>query len=154
MIHVVFSADDHVSPHEDSVCQWNQFPALIFEEQEKNAVHGENRVYSDVYVFYDDVDVPRKINTNGKKHYMKLLQETITRRITALNYLFYGLESTRKTNVKSKQSETLEQSGEMFICQFIDRTAILTNQLSLAICLHGFNFLLTKGEQFAHESLQ
>lgn len=64
----VFSADVRSSPNENQVSLWNQSRALYCQEPEKNGVHAANRVYSDVYVFDDDVDVPRKINASGQKH--------------------------------------------------------------------------------------
>jgi len=67
-IQVAFFADAHAFPHEDWVYLWNLFPAQDFQAREKYAVHVVHRVYSDVYVFYDVVDVPRKINANGQKN--------------------------------------------------------------------------------------
>lgn len=68
--HVVFFADVYASPHVNSVFLWNQSHALSCQEQEKNAFHVLYRVYSDVYFFDDDVDVPRKIIASGQNHRM------------------------------------------------------------------------------------
>ena len=74
-IHDAFFADAHAFPHEDWVDLWNLFPAQDFQVREKCAVHAVHRVYSDVYVFYDVVAVPRKINTNGQKNRMNWGQD-------------------------------------------------------------------------------
>jgi len=51
----------------DLVYQWNQSLCRYSRESETNASLILHRVYSDVYVFYDVVDVPRKINAIGRK---------------------------------------------------------------------------------------
>ncbi len=64
--HEVFSAE--VFGKIDSVYQWNQSLCQYSQEPERNASSNLHQVYSDAYVFYDDVDVPRKSMRMEENH--------------------------------------------------------------------------------------